>query len=88
MISKCANPDCAISFGYRQGRFFRFRKNYPEGAGPANDQSLQHFWLCDRCSEMYTLECRCSVCELIKLHLGQLSKTDYVPSHRRHMTSR
>lgn len=35
MISKCADPDCAIPLDYRQGRFFRFHKSHPEGAGPA-----------------------------------------------------
>jgi hypothetical protein len=76
MISKCANPDCAIPLDYRQGRFFRFHKSYPEGAGPANPHSVQHFWLCECCSGIYTLECRSSAGVVIKLHFGQLSKTD------------
>jgi len=76
MISKCANPDCAIIFDCRQGRFFRFRKSYPDGAAPANTHSVQHFWLCDRCAGIYTLECRRNVGVVIKLHLGKLSSAD------------
>ena len=59
MFSKCANPECAASFDdYRQGRLFRFRQSRPEGKAPANMRSVRHFWLCNRCSETYTLECR------------------------------
>jgi hypothetical protein len=76
MISKCANPDCEISFDYWRGRFFRFRKNHPEGAEPINVHCVQHFWLCDRCFGIYTLECRRGVGVVIKLRLGQLNEFD------------
>ena len=76
MISKCANPDCAIPLDYRQGRFFRFYKSHPEGAEPANTHSVQHFWLCELCSGVYTLESRCRVGVVIKFRVGELSKTD------------
>lgn len=58
MFSKCANPDCAISFDYWQGRLFRFPRSHPEGEAPVNTHSVQHFWLCNQCSETYTLEYR------------------------------
>jgi hypothetical protein len=55
MFSECANPDCHILFDYREGRFFRFHKEYPCGETPPNTHSVQHFWLCGKCSELYTL---------------------------------
>jgi hypothetical protein len=59
MFSNCANPKCAASFDdYRQGRLFRFRQSHPKGKAPANMHSVRHFWLCNRCSETYTLEYR------------------------------
>src|SRR6266849_4411914 len=59
MLSKCANPECATSFDdYRQGRLYRFYQGHPEGRPPVDTHSVQHFWLCNRCSETYTLEYR------------------------------
>jgi hypothetical protein len=60
---KCANPSCAASFEWLAGgRLFRFRRDSlePVHAG-ANDGSVNesaatgHFWLCERCSNVYTL---------------------------------
>ena len=56
MFSRCANPDCAASFDYRQGRLFRFHQSHPESQASVNSHSLKHFWLCKACSETYTLE--------------------------------
>jgi hypothetical protein len=58
MISKCANPDCQVSFDYREGRFFRFHRRYALNEAPPNAHSVWHSWLCQRCSELYTLEVR------------------------------
>jgi hypothetical protein len=55
LLTKCANPECATPFDYRQGQFFRFPKNTCDGEQPANLHSVQHFWLCGDCSEIYTL---------------------------------
>jgi hypothetical protein len=56
MITKCANPACSSSFDHRDGRLFRFPKN-PVGDGlPANTHSVQHFWLCGNCLQLYSLE--------------------------------
>ena len=57
-ISKCANPDCFARFDDRTGRFFRFHRPHAPSETPANDHSVWHFWLCQRCSELYTLESR------------------------------
>lgn len=56
MFAACANPDCRLSFNYREGRLFRFHKAYPTGSRPPNTHAVQHFWLCRECSAKYTLE--------------------------------
>jgi hypothetical protein len=56
MLSTCANPDCAVPFEYQRGRFFRFHRSSPEGHSATNTHSVQHFWLCKSCSEVFTLE--------------------------------
>jgi hypothetical protein len=54
--AKCANPDCETLFDYRRGRMFRFRDH--QWCEPANALRpvLVHFWLCDECSNAYTLD--------------------------------
>lgn len=75
MFSKCANPDCPAEFDYRQGHFFRFPKSHPEGELPANSHCVQHFWLCEKCSQEYTLEYKDGIGVLIRLHLQDLPGT-------------
>jgi hypothetical protein len=60
---KCANPACPTPFHWLQGgKFFRFRSG--DGArdlNPAvtestsNQHDARHFWLCERCSRIFTL---------------------------------
>lgn len=66
MFSKCANPECSTSFDYRQGQFFRFHRGYTDCEPPPNTHSVQHFWLCGRCSQNYTLEYQSERCVLIR----------------------
>jgi hypothetical protein len=60
---KCANPACPTAFRWLAGgKFFRFR---PESvASQSTDKGaplllgisgVEHFWLCDRCSHVFTL---------------------------------
>jgi hypothetical protein len=60
---KCANPACPTAFRWLAGgKFFRFR---PESvASHSKDKGapsllgisgVEHFWLCDRCSHIFTL---------------------------------
>jgi hypothetical protein len=60
---KCANPACSAAFRWLAGgKFFRFR---PEAAAshsenkaapsPLGIPGVEHFWLCDRCSHVFTL---------------------------------
>lgn len=52
--AKCANPACPVAFDWRKGgKFFRFRQ--PAKAPPAGIHGVQHFWLCERCSHLFTL---------------------------------
>src|ERR1700682_3052696 len=60
---KCANPSCAASFEWLAGgRLFRFRRDSrdlaPAGGGDTGGRDshrIGHFWLCERCSNVYTL---------------------------------
>jgi hypothetical protein len=60
---KCANPSCAASFEWLAGgRLFRFRRDSGEavhggaqGNGTSNSHAIGHYWLCERCSNVYTL---------------------------------
>ncbi len=56
MLSICANPECAVPFDYRRGRFFRFHRAPLHGQVAPNTHSVQHFWLCKSCSDVYTME--------------------------------
>lgn len=60
--SKCANPVCPTTFHWTGGgKFFRFRPDPGfAGAGTSPDAAagihgLKHYWLCERCSHMFTL---------------------------------
>jgi|SRR6185437_1979441 hypothetical protein len=63
---KCANPTCTANFEWLAGgRLFRFngssRPIEPSGgkaelsANSAQSQLVKHFWLCEKCSSLYTL---------------------------------
>jgi hypothetical protein len=54
MFSRCANPQCAKLFNYRQGRLFRFQ-NDRSGSSLGN-ACIRHFWLCDDCNRAYVLD--------------------------------
>ena len=55
MFSACANPDCKKKFDYREARLFRFHKAHLVGEPSPNTRSVQHFWLCGKCSDDHTL---------------------------------
>ena len=59
MFPNCANPECTVSFGkIREGNLFRFRRTHLAGDAPSNSHSVEHAWLCAKCSEIFTLEYR------------------------------
>jgi hypothetical protein len=55
MLTKCANPDCSVS-SWDYARFYRFHRQAEPNQPPANPHSVQHFWLCRSCAQVYTLE--------------------------------
>jgi len=65
MLSKCANPACAIPFRrLREGKLFVVESEYPaspelqEGMSSRRAKSLrrvEHYWLCDDCANFITL---------------------------------
>jgi len=60
---KCANPSCAVSFDWMAGgKLFRFPREHRElassdgkDASASGSHPIGHFWLCERCSNVYTL---------------------------------
>lgn len=60
---KCANPSCAAAFEWLAGgRLFRFHRDSGESIlaggediGSNGSHQIRHFWLCERCSNIYTL---------------------------------
>ena len=62
---KCANPSCAVSFEcLAGGKLFRFPTEHREiphkdGGAEVSENAahkIGHFWLCERCSNVYTLK--------------------------------
>jgi hypothetical protein len=61
---KCANPNCAAAFEWLAGgKLFRFPHDSgelaPVGGNDASangSHGVGHFWLCERCSNVYTLQ--------------------------------
>jgi len=60
---KCANPACPTAFHWTGGgKFFRFRPdpasaneiNLPTDS-PRGIHGMRHYWLCERCSHVFTL---------------------------------
>ncbi len=60
---KCANPACPTAFHWTGGgKFFRFRPNPVSSSGnnsaadsPGGIHGVRHYWLCERCSHVFTL---------------------------------
>jgi hypothetical protein len=50
---KCSNPACPTAFHWLGGgKFFRFR---PNDSSVIGQQGVQHYWLCEYCSHVFTL---------------------------------
>jgi len=60
---KCANPACPTAFHWTGGgKFFRFRPDPVSECGsnstgdmPRGIHGVRHYWLCERCSHVFTL---------------------------------
>ena len=61
---KCANPSCAASFEWLAGgKLFRFPRDSKQvdptnqsTASAIHPHSTGHFWLCEHCANVYTLQ--------------------------------
>jgi hypothetical protein len=61
---KCANPSCAAFFEWLAGgKLFRFPRTSndlalatPNHTGAVDPHATGHFWLCEHCSNVYTLQ--------------------------------
>jgi hypothetical protein len=60
---KCGNPACPTAFHWTGGgKFFRFRPDpvpanevSPTADSPGGIHGVRHYWLCERCSHIFTL---------------------------------
>jgi hypothetical protein len=60
---KCANSACASTFDWLAGgKLFRFHRDHKQapavdgGTGDSdNSHHVEHFWLCERCAHIFTL---------------------------------
>jgi hypothetical protein len=60
---KCANPACVSEFSWLNGgKLFRFHRDHvplqsmdQTEVRPGHSHHVEHFWLCERCSHIYTL---------------------------------
>jgi hypothetical protein len=68
---KCANPECASAFHwFAGGKFFRFRSAEDHATG---HKRTRHYWLCERCSQVFTLVHEEEKGILLKLRYTELS---------------
>ena len=81
---KCANLSCAAAFDWlKGGRLFRFHRDpnaiHAANAGESpmdNSHHVEHFWLCERCSQIYTLGCEPGRGVLIRLLRPELAAAE------------
>ncbi len=81
---KCANPACPTAFNWTGGgKFFRFRPD-PVSASESNSTAdspggihgVRHYWLCERCSHIFTLAYEEGYGVMLKLLWPELSATE------------
>jgi hypothetical protein len=57
VLSKCANPACLARFHYlHQGRIFNIETGaVSSDRGRPPTRKIEHFWLCERCAQTFTV---------------------------------
>jgi len=71
VLSKCANPACHAPFRYlRQGLIFNVEmgKTSPSDTN-ARLRKIEHFWLCEQCSQTFKLVVENGVVGVLPLRL-------------------
>lgn len=74
MVEKCANPACSERFDHRQGRFYCCPLQSLNGDPPANCHGVEHHWLCESCSELYTFERHAGMGVIVTLRVAASPK--------------
>ena len=82
---KCANPACATSFRWLGGgKFFRFTPDSVsrtdgnhQGPSPLGVAGVEHFWLCERCSHIFTLAFEEDRGVMLKLRYPELMEAEH-----------
>ncbi len=85
---KCANPACPVVFHWLiGGKFFRFsdrecgacdheKDAAPDGNKSCGGHCVKHFWLCERCSDVFTLAYRKPDGVILKLLRSELPEAE------------
>jgi hypothetical protein len=85
---KCANPACPVVFHWLTGgKFFRFAERQCESCDHKKDAAhvgnkscdghcVKHFWLCERCSDVFTLAYRKPDGVILKLLRAELEEAE------------
>jgi hypothetical protein len=71
MLSKCANPACLARFHYlHEGRIFKVEIGIVASDGnKLPTRRIEHFWLCERCVQVFTVVVENGVVSTRSLHL-------------------
>lgn len=74
MFAKCCNSECRKPFDHREGRLVRFSRSEPNGQLAENQRSIEHFWLCGKCAQLFVFEYDSEMNVRIKLRDPEPSK--------------
>ncbi len=71
MLSKCANPTCLSRFRYlHEGRIFNIvMAALSSESNRAATRKIEHFWLCERCAQTFTVVLENGLVSTRPLHL-------------------
>ena len=71
MLSKCANPACLARFHYlHEGRIFKVELSVVVSDNDkTRTRRIEHFWLCERCVQIFTVVVENGVVSTRPLHL-------------------
>jgi hypothetical protein len=71
MFRKCSNFDCGAPFDYREGQLIRSCEFPMDGQSLADQQHIEHFWLCGSCLKLYVFEYKVGTGMKIKLRVRE-----------------
>ncbi len=85
MLSKCANPACLARFHYlHEGRIFKVEMGVVvSDSDKTRTRRIEHFWLCERCVQIFTVVVQNGVVSTRPLHLELAEGASQDKSQRR-----